>query len=72
MRCVRTSAGRLSDADGGEQTGSSTPSTRSPSKSLSRQTSRSGLNNHLAVGQVRRGAGRVCMRTVPTAWPSSS
>lgn len=48
-----TYAGRLSDADGGEQTGSSTPSTRSPSKSLSRQTSRSGLNHHLAVGQVR-------------------
>lgn len=54
--CLCWLAGRLSDADGGfdAQTGSSTPSTHSPSKHLSRQTSRSGLSNHLAVGQVRQ------------------
>jgi hypothetical protein len=35
---------RLSDAGDGEQTGSSTTIKRGPSKSLNRQTSRSGLN----------------------------
>jgi hypothetical protein len=34
-------------------TSGSTPSTRSPSKALSRQTSRAGANGHATVGQVR-------------------
>lgn len=66
---VCAEAASEAEAAGGLElhTASSTPTTRSSSKGLSRQTSKSGLNNPLAVGQVGRPLGPGSCQPLPAA-----